>query len=87
MGAGSVIKDGVEYTAMAFACGIFLHGFFDDRIKVTWKRLGIIFFAVVLLSLSDILMQIKLGWNLILIPAFFLCTAIVLQCPYTLWNW
>ena len=79
MGAGSVIKDGVEYTAMAFACGIFLHGFFDDRIKVTWKRLGIIFCSIVILSLLDILMQIKLGWNLILIPAFFLCTAVVLQ--------
>ena len=78
MEVGSVIKDGVEYTAMAFACGIFLHGFFDDRIRVTWKRLGIIFTVVVVLSFLDILMQKQLGWNLILIPAFFLCTAVAL---------
>ena len=79
MAAAEAIKDGVEYTATAFACGIFLHGFIDERIRVTWKRLGIIFAAVVFLSFSDILMQNYLGWNLILIPAFFLCTAVALQ--------
>ena len=79
MGLGSVFKDGLEYTAAAFACGVFLHGFFDDRIRVNVKRLGIVFFTVVVLSLLDLLVQNRLGWNLILLPAFFLCTAIVLQ--------
>jgi uncharacterized membrane protein YidH (DUF202 family) len=79
MGAVTALKDGLEYTATAFACGVFLHGFFDDRIKVNVKRLSVIFGTVVVLSFLDLLLQKQFGWNLILLPAFFLCTAIVLQ--------
>ena len=81
MGLEGVIKDGVEYTAAAFTTGIFLHCFFDEKIKVTRKNMPVIFVLVVAISFLDILLQKCLGWNLILIPAFFLCTAITLQ-----WN-
>ncbi len=81
MGLEGVIKDGVEYTAAAFTTGIFLHCFFDEKIRATRKNMAVIFAFIVALSFLDILMQKCLGWNLILIPAFFLCTAITLQ-----WN-
>ncbi len=79
MEPAALLKDGLEYAAIAFSTGVFLHCFLDDRIVITLKRLGVIFLSTIFLSFLHHLMKAQIGWSAILFLSFFVCPAIVLQ--------
>ena len=79
MAVETVVKDGLEYTTVAFASGLLLHCFYDDRIKITLRRLGVIFLVTVLLSFADSLIESRIGTGVLMMPFVFVCPAVVLQ--------
>ena len=79
MEPAAILKDGLEYAAIAFSTGVFLHCFLDDRIMITLKRLGVIFLSTIFLSFLHHLMKAQIGWSAILFLSFFVCPAIILQ--------
>ena len=49
MGFTTILKDSLEYTAAAFSCGMIVHSFFDEQVKVTLRKLGIIFLPLAIM--------------------------------------
>ncbi|MBR6256124.1 MAG: sensor histidine kinase [Lachnospiraceae bacterium] len=79
MGLMTILKDSLEYTAAAFSCGMTVHCFFEEQIKVTLKKLGIIFLLTALLSALDIIIRSQLGFGILMVFPVFICPAAVLQ--------
>lgn len=79
MGFTTILKDSLEYTAAAFSCGMIVHSFFDEQVKVTLKKLGIIFLLTAIFSAIDSFVTEQLGFGILMVFPVFICPAVILQ--------
>ena len=75
----NILETGVELAIFYFTCGMILHCFFDDRVKVTLKRTGFVFVMTEVLAAADEVMEKKLGFSFLLMLGIFFVPLIVMQ--------
>ncbi|MBP1534614.1 MAG: ATP-binding protein [Ruminococcus sp.] len=79
MDVRSALENAVEMSVFAFTGGMVVHCFFDDRVKVTLKKVGLVFVLFIVLSLVDDLMAKILGFEFLMMPGIFFVPPVVMQ--------